>query len=125
MVAVVTTQELKAGDVLWRFKAEAAQDELRRGNNTNRYHRSSRARCVKIVTAHGILLTYVLVLFFFSLVHVCVCVCVCVCVTLCAAFCVCGYVMICTVFLFVLYLVHGNSTCLPINWLSELALVQC
>ena len=33
---------------------------------------------VEIVTAHGILLTCVLVLFFFSLVHVCVCVCVCV-----------------------------------------------
>ena len=37
MVTVVTTQELEAGDVLRRFKAEAAQDEPRRGNNNNRY----------------------------------------------------------------------------------------
>ena len=37
MVTVVATQELEAGDVLRRFKAEAAQNEPRRGNNTNRY----------------------------------------------------------------------------------------
>ena len=37
MVTVVATQELEAGDVLRRFKAEAAQDEPRRGNNNNRY----------------------------------------------------------------------------------------
>ena len=35
MVTVVTTQELKAGDVLRRFRAEATQDEPRRGNNNN------------------------------------------------------------------------------------------
>ena len=32
MVTVVATQELKAGDVLRRFKAEAAQDKPRPGN---------------------------------------------------------------------------------------------
>ena len=36
MVTVVATQELKAGDVLRRFRAEATQDERRRGNNNNR-----------------------------------------------------------------------------------------
>ena len=30
-------QELEAGDVLRRFKAETAQDEPRRGNSNNRY----------------------------------------------------------------------------------------
>ena len=34
---MVATQELEPGDVLWRFKAEAAQDDPRRGNNNNRY----------------------------------------------------------------------------------------
>ena len=33
MVTVVATQELEAGDVLRRFKEEAAHDEPRRGNN--------------------------------------------------------------------------------------------
>ena len=33
MVTVVAIQELKSGDLLRRFKAEAAQDEPRRGNN--------------------------------------------------------------------------------------------
>ena len=33
MVTVVATQELEPGDVLRRFKEEAAQDEPRRGNN--------------------------------------------------------------------------------------------
>ena len=33
MVTVVATQELEPGDVLRRFKQEAAQDEPRRGNN--------------------------------------------------------------------------------------------
>ena len=37
MVTVVATQELEAGDVLQRFKAEAAQDEPRRGNNNTQY----------------------------------------------------------------------------------------
>ena len=36
MVTVVATQELESGDVLRRFKAEAAQDEFRRGNDNNR-----------------------------------------------------------------------------------------
>ena len=35
MVTVVTTQELKAGDVLRRVGPETAQDEPRRGNNDN------------------------------------------------------------------------------------------
>ena len=34
MVTVVASQELKAGDVLRRFKAETAQDEPHRGNKT-------------------------------------------------------------------------------------------
>ena len=38
MVTVVTTQELKAGNLLRRFKAEAAEDEPRRGNNNNQYN---------------------------------------------------------------------------------------
>ena len=37
MVTVVATQELEAGAVLRRFKAEASQDDPRRGNNNNRY----------------------------------------------------------------------------------------
>ena len=36
MVTVVAIQELEAGDVLRRFKAEAAQDEPGPGNNNNR-----------------------------------------------------------------------------------------
>ena len=35
LVTVVTTQELEAGDELWRFKAESAQDDPRRGNINN------------------------------------------------------------------------------------------
>ena len=37
MVTVVTTKELEAGDVLRRFKAEAAQHEPHGGNTNNRY----------------------------------------------------------------------------------------
>ena len=36
MVTVVAIQDLEAGDVLRRFKAEAAQDEPRHGNDINR-----------------------------------------------------------------------------------------
>ena len=36
MVTVVATQELQPGDVLRRFRADAAQHEPRRGNN-NQY----------------------------------------------------------------------------------------
>ena len=36
MVTVVATQELEAGDVLWRFGAETAPDEPRLGNNNDR-----------------------------------------------------------------------------------------
>ena len=36
MVTVVATQELEAGDVLRRFKAEATHDEPPGGNNNNR-----------------------------------------------------------------------------------------
>ena len=39
MVTVVATQEIGAGDLLWRFKAEAAQDDPHGGNNNNRYVR--------------------------------------------------------------------------------------
>ena len=38
MVTVVATQDLKAGNLLRRFKAEAAQDEPRRGNSSGRYY---------------------------------------------------------------------------------------
>ena len=37
IVVVVATQELKAGNLLRRFKAEAAPDEPGRGNNNDRY----------------------------------------------------------------------------------------
>ena len=37
MVTVVATQELEAGDVLRRFKAEAAKDEPHGGSFNNRY----------------------------------------------------------------------------------------
>ena len=37
MVTVVAIQELGAGDVLRRFKAETAQDDVRDGNSNNRY----------------------------------------------------------------------------------------
>ena len=33
----MASQELEAGDVLRRFKAEVSQDEPRRGNNTDRF----------------------------------------------------------------------------------------
>ena len=36
MVTVVATQELKAGDVLRRFRAQAVQEEPRRGNDNDR-----------------------------------------------------------------------------------------
>ena len=51
---MVASQELEAGDVLRRFKAEVSQDEPRRGNNTNRHTRSTSARCLEIVTVYGI-----------------------------------------------------------------------
>ena len=35
MVTVVASQELEAGDVLRRFRAESVQHEPRRGNNNN------------------------------------------------------------------------------------------
>ena len=68
---MVATQELEAGDVLRRFKAEVAQDKPRRGNNTNRYNRSTSARCLEIVAVYGILLTCVGVFIFFD--GTCVC----------------------------------------------------
>ena len=37
LVTVVASQELEAGDVLRRFKAEVSQDEPLRGNNTDRF----------------------------------------------------------------------------------------
>ena len=62
MVTVVSTQKLKAGDVLWRFGTETAQDEPRRGNSNNRciVVRLGGDRCLEIVAAHGILFTCVL-----------------------------------------------------------------
>ena len=72
MVAVVATQELEPGDVLRRFKEEAARDEPRHGNSNNRYRSS--ARRLEIVAAQGIILACVLVIFFVSLVHARVCV---------------------------------------------------
>ena len=57
LVSVVATQELEPGDVLTRFKAEVSRDEPRRGNNTNRYTRSTSPRFLEIVTTYGILIT--------------------------------------------------------------------
>ena len=37
VVTVVATQQLEAGDELWRFEAEAAKDEPHGGSNNNRY----------------------------------------------------------------------------------------
>ena len=73
MVTVVATQELEAGDVLRRFKAEVSQDEPHRGNNTNRRTRSTSARCLEIVAVYGIFLTCVSFLFS-AMVHVYWCV---------------------------------------------------
>ena len=39
MVTVVATEELEAGDELWRFKAEDDQDGPHDGNKNNRYVR--------------------------------------------------------------------------------------
>ena len=84
MVTVVATQELKVGDFLLRFKAEAPHI-----NGS----RSISARPV----------VFLFHFFVGSLVCVCVCMCVCMCV----------YVLICGVFLlmFDFCTVHGNSTC--------------
>ena len=65
MVTVVATQELEAGDILWRFGAETAQDDLLRGNNNNRCIVVRLVvvgiwRLSPIVAAHGILFTCVL-----------------------------------------------------------------
>ena len=49
------SQELAAGDVLMRFKAEVFQDEPRRGKNTNPHTRSTSARCSEIITVYRIL----------------------------------------------------------------------
>ena len=65
MVTVVATQELEAGDVLRRFRAEAAQDEPHGGKNNNRYivvglvysSGSSSGRCLEVVAAYGIIFT--------------------------------------------------------------------
>ena len=84
---MVATQELEAGDVLRRFKAEVSQDEPRRGNNTNRHTGSTSARCLEIVTVYGILLTCVSFLFS-AMVHVFVCLCVLVCGDISAMFCI-------------------------------------
>ena len=71
MVTVVTTKDLEAGDVLRRFKAKAAQDGPRRGNDYNRY--ISSCQCLEVAPAHGISPhLYVVSFFFFSFVHVCV-----------------------------------------------------
>jgi hypothetical protein len=64
MVTVVATQELEAGDALRRFKAEAAQDEPRRGKNYNGY----------IVYTLGS--SHLCVVFFLVVVGTRVCVCV-------------------------------------------------
>ena len=48
MVTVVATQELEAGDVLRRFKANAARDKPRRGKNNNRYKVAGLAAAVGV-----------------------------------------------------------------------------
>ena len=87
MVAVVTTQELQPGDLLRRFKAQAAQDEPRRGNNDKR-------GLVALGTRKLLLCMVFLSLACWCLVHACVCNC------LCSFSCDVGYVVQC------------NTTCL-------------
>ena len=82
LIAVATTQELEAGAMLRRFKAEVSKDEPRRGNNTNRHARSTSAVYLEIVTICGILLTRVLVFSFFQWY-------VCVCAVFSCDFCIC------------------------------------
>ena len=52
------SQELAAGDVLMRFKAEGFQNEPRRGNNKNRHTRSTSAQCLEIVPVHWVFLCF-------------------------------------------------------------------
>ena len=79
MVTVVATRELKAGDVLRRFKGEAAQDEPRRGNNNNRYIVVGvvAVGVWKVVAAHGILFTCVLCFSYFFHWYMCVMMMIC------------------------------------------------
>ena len=74
MFTVVATQELEAGDVLWRFGAETAQDDPLRGN---KYKRCIVLRLVvvgvwKLSPPMGFfsLVCCAFLLLFFSLVHV-------------------------------------------------------
>ena len=70
MVTVVATQELEAGDVLWRFKAGAAQDEPHRGKN-NTVIDVFVCLAVWKLSLHTVFFSLVLFLFI-SLVYVCV-----------------------------------------------------
>ena len=81
MISVVATQELKAEDVLLRFKAEDSENNI--------YSKSIRTRpafgnyCHTCYSPH----LYVALFFLFKMAiifararaHTCVCVCVCVC----------------------------------------------
>ena len=87
---MVARQELEAGDVLRRFKAEVSRDEPRRGNNTNRHTMPPGALCLEFLLFMGLFLL-VLVFLFFSMVYISVCVCVRVCV--CVYVCVYWYVL--------------------------------
>ena len=103
MVAVVATQELKAEDVLLRFKAEASRDKIHGMNSRYISARSVFANCY--YTWHSSY--FCVVLFFLFLVviaRVCMyaCICVCVCDNLC-----CFPSDVC-------YFVQGNNACLRV-----------
>ena len=60
MITVVAAQELRAGDFLLRFKAEASQDDIHGSAVGLLDHR----RCLEIVAIHRILFTFMSYAFF-------------------------------------------------------------
>ena len=75
MVTVVATQELKAGDFLLQFKAEASQDDIHGIKSISA--RPVFGNCCYTWDASHL---YVVLFFFLYCWFTCVCVCVCVCV---------------------------------------------
>ena len=82
-VTVVATEELKALDVLLRFKAGASQDDMHGSRSISAL--PVFGNCCYIWDSSHL---YAMFFFFFlfSLVHMCVCVCVCVCARVCDGF---------------------------------------